>query len=83
MLCGQEDVQKWLTAIDQDSDSKYLMNLEKAGSASRASVVLRVDCTADDILDAYVHAYLVIYAEQPLVGCLLSLHAATGLVRAV
>ena len=50
------------------SDEKHLIALEQGESC--AEVVLRVDCTADDVLDAYVHAYMTLHAKQPLVGSL-------------
>ena len=60
----QESMQEQLTIMG--SDTKHVIALEQGGC--RASVVLRVDCTADDVLYAYVHAYVVLHAKQPLVG---------------
>lgn len=62
----QEGVHKQLSAMG--NDRKDLVALEQA--RSRVSVVLRLDCTADDVLDSYVHAYMVLHAKQPLVGSL-------------
>ena len=60
----QDNVQEQLTSMGDDE--KHLIALEQGGSC--ASAVLRVDCTADDVLDAYVHAYMALHAKQPLVG---------------
>ena len=60
----QESVQEQLAVMG--SDEKHLIALEQRGF--RATVVLRVDCTVDDVLYAFVHAYLVLHAKQPLVG---------------
>ena len=59
-------MQQQLSAMG--NDRKHLVALEQAGT--RVSVVLRLDCTADDVLDAYVHAYMVLHEKQPLVGSL-------------
>ena len=67
----QENVQEELAAMG--GDKKHLIALEQGGSC--ASVVLRVDCTADDVLDAYVHAFMLLHAKLPLVGSLQLLDA--------
>ena len=65
MVCWQEGVQEQLAGLDQDLDEKHITALEQSGV--HASVVLRLDCTTEDILEAYVHSYLVLHAKQPLV----------------
>ncbi|CAL5219087.1 g853 [Coccomyxa viridis] len=61
-MSDQENVQEELAAMG--GDKKHLIALEQGGSC--ASVVLRVDCTADDVLDAYVHAFMLLHAKLPL-----------------
>lgn len=70
----KEGVQEQLAAMG--SDKKHIVALERERSC--ASVVLRVDCTADDVLDAYVHAYMVFHAKQPQVGSLQLPNATQG-----
>ncbi len=65
MVCCQEGVQEQLAGLDQDLDEKHITALEQSGF--HASVVLRLDCTTEDILEAYVHSYLVLHAKQPMV----------------
>lgn len=66
MTCWQEGVEEQLAGMDRDMDESYIIALERSGS--HASVVLRVDCSPEDILEAYVHAYVVLHANRSLVG---------------
>ena len=65
MVCCQEGVREQLAGLDQGLDEKHITALEQSGF--HASVVLRLDCTTEDILEAYVHSYLILHAKQPLV----------------
>ena len=48
---------------DKDQDEKYILLLG-GRPISTATVVLRIDCTADDVLEAYVQAYVALQDED-------------------
>ncbi|CAK0746816.1 hypothetical protein CVIRNUC_001720 [Coccomyxa viridis] len=62
-LSALEGIGERLAALPEDQDERYIVALSCSGA--HASVVLRVDCTPEDILEAYAHAYTVLSSSQP------------------
>ncbi len=52
--------------VNKDADNKYILFLG-GRPINTATIVLRIDCTADDLLEAYVHAYVALQDEDDLV----------------
>lgn len=59
--------------VNKDKDDKYILFLG-GRPINTATVVLRIDCTPDDVLEAYVHAYIALQDEDDLVCCWPSLN---------